>query len=85
MIGSKHEPGGRRERAGAGALWARFSGSHARTAVVALLGAGAAVAYAHFVGCKTGTCPLTSNVWTASVYGAVVGGIAGWPARARAR
>ncbi len=85
MIGSKHEPGGRLERGEAGAFWARFSGSHARTAVVALLGAGAAAGYAHFVGCNTGTCPLTSNVWTASVYGAVVGGIAGWPARVRTR
>lgn len=77
------EPGEHAERAGAGAFWARFSRSHARTATIALLGAGAAAGYAYFVGCRTGTCPLTSSIWTASLYGAVVGGVAGWPARAR--
>jgi hypothetical protein len=51
------------------------------TAVSALLGAGVAGAYAHFIGCKTGTCPLTSNVWTASLYGGLVGLFASWPAR----
>ncbi len=55
--------------------------SHARTIISALVGAVAAAAYAHLVGCRTGTCPLTSSVWTAALYGAAVGGIAGWPAR----
>lgn len=64
-------------------LWARISRSHARTAAVAVLGAAAGGAYAHFIGCKTGTCPLTSSVWTASLYGALVGGVIGWPARGR--
>lgn len=63
-------------------LWARLSRSHARTAAGAVLCAGAAAAYAHFVGCKTGTCPLTSSVWTASLYGAFVGALLGWPDRA---
>ena len=63
--------------------WARLSRSHARTAVVAFLGAAAGGAYAYFIGCKTGTCPLTSSVWTASLYGALVGGVLGWPARER--
>jgi hypothetical protein len=53
------------------------------TAAAVILGAAAAGAYAHFVGCKTGTCPLTSNVWTASLYGAFVGLVVGWPGRAR--
>ncbi|MFL5422804.1 MAG: DUF6132 family protein [Myxococcales bacterium] len=65
-----------------GTLWARFARSHARTATGALLFAAAAATYALLVGCKTGTCPLTSNVWTASLYGAVVGGLLGWPDRA---
>jgi Family of unknown function (DUF6132) len=63
-------------------LWARSSRSHARTGASALLCAGAAAAYSLLVGCKTGTCPLTSNVWTASLYGALVGGLLGWPGRA---
>ncbi len=53
------------------------------TAIVAALGAGVAWAYAYFVGCRTGTCPITSNVWTAGLYGGGVGALAGWPARRR--
>jgi len=64
-------------------LWRWFWRSHARTAVAALLCAFAAAMYAHFVGCKTGTCPLTSNVWSASLYGAGVGAVLGWPSRSR--
>jgi len=62
--------------------WAGLWRSHARTAVVAAAGAAAAAAYAHFVGCRTGTCPLTSSVWTASLYGGAVGALLGWPDRA---
>jgi hypothetical protein len=60
-----------------------FSRSHLRTAIFAALGASCAAAYAYFVGCRTGTCPITSSVWTASLYGAFVGAVAGWPGRAR--
>lgn len=65
------------------ARWARLSRSHFRTLAAALLCAGAGAAYAYFVGCRTGSCPLTSSVWSASLYGAFVGAVAGWPARAR--
>jgi hypothetical protein len=41
------------------------------------LGALAGFLYAHFIGCKTGACPLTSNVYTAALYGAVIGFLAG--------
>jgi hypothetical protein len=68
---------------GARGAWHRFSRSHLRTLAAGLLFASAAAAYAHFVGCRTGTCPLTSNVWTASLYGAFVGAIVGWPVRRR--
>lgn len=50
------------------------------TAVAAVLGAGLAGAYAHFFGCN-GTCPITSSVWTAALYGAVVGSLVAWPGR----
>ena len=63
--------------------WHRFSRSHLRTLAAGLLFASAAAAYAYLVGCRTGTCPLTSNVWTASLYGAFVGAIVGWPVRDR--
>jgi hypothetical protein len=46
-----------------------------RTALGALLGAAGGAAYAHFVGCHTGTCPLTSNVWTSALFFGVTGAI----------
>jgi hypothetical protein len=52
-----------------------------RVLLLGALGAAAGAAYAHFVGCRTGTCPLTSNVWVAAIYGASVGAVVGWPAR----
>ena len=49
-----------------------------RAAAAALLGAGLGAAYAHFIGCRTGTCPITSNVWVSTVYGGVFGALLGW-------
>ena len=47
--------------------------------VKTLLGAvvGAAIGYAmyRFVGCKTGTCPLTANPWTSMLVWGIVGAI----------
>lgn len=68
-------------RAPSASRWRRLWRSHARTAVVAIAGAAMGAAYAHFVGCATGSCPLTSNVWTASLYGGAVGSVLGWPSR----
>jgi hypothetical protein len=69
------------ERGSGRTRWSRISRSHYRTVAVALVGAGVGAAYAHFVGCTTGTCPITSNVWTAALYGGGVGALAGWPSR----
>lgn len=33
--------------------------------------------YSRFIGCRTGTCPLTSNPYSATLYGAVLGGLLG--------
>jgi hypothetical protein len=63
------------------ARWRRLSRSHLRTAIAAAIGAGAAAAYAHFVGCRTGTCLVTSTVWGASLFGGAVGAVLGWPTR----
>ncbi len=43
------------------------------------VGAGAALGYLYYrvVGCKSGTCPLTSRWWTATAYGALLGSVFG--------
>ncbi len=43
------------------------------------ISAGAALGYAYYrlVGCSTGACPITSNPWISSVYGAMIGGLFG--------
>jgi hypothetical protein len=30
-------------------------------------------AYQRFIGCRTGTCPITSNPWISTAYGALLG------------
>jgi len=39
------------------------------------IGGGLGFAYYKFIGCSTGTCPLTSNPWISSIYGAVLGAL----------
>ena len=57
----------------------RIMGSRWWALATALVGAALGAAYAHFIGCRTGTCPITSSVWTAAVYGGVFGALIGWP------
>jgi hypothetical protein len=38
-----------------------------------MLGGAAGLLYYRFVGCKTGACPLTSNPWISTLYGALIG------------
>ena len=38
-----------------------------------LIGGVLGFAYYYFVGCRTGTCPLTSNPFISTGYGAVIG------------
>ena len=39
----------------------------------ALIGGLVGFGYYKLVGCSTGTCPLTSNPWTSTLYGSVIG------------
>jgi hypothetical protein len=39
----------------------------------AILGATAGYAYYYFIGCVSGTCPITSNPWMSTGYGALLG------------
>lgn len=41
----------------------------------ALLGAVGGFAYWHFVGCQSGTCPITSSPYISTIYGAVLGAL----------
>jgi len=38
-----------------------------------LAGGGLGFAYYRLIGCKSGTCPLTSNRYSSTIYGAVIG------------
>ncbi len=57
--------------------------THWRTLAGMAVGAVLGGAYAHFVGCRTGTCPLTGNVWTAAAFFGFTGGIVGLPGPTR--
>lgn len=40
-----------------------------------LLGAAGGYAYYYFVGCVSGSCPITSNPWSSTAYGALIGAV----------
>lgn len=40
-----------------------------------VLGAIAGYAYYHFVGCASGTCPITARPLNSTLYGALMGGL----------
>ena len=40
-----------------------------------IIGATAGYAYYYFIGCVSGTCPITSNPWISTGYGALMGGL----------
>ncbi len=44
-----------------------------RAALFVIVGAALGLAYQRVIGCRTGTCPITSNPWIATIYGAVMG------------
>lgn len=43
--------------------------------VPVLLGALGGYAYYYFIGCASGTCPITSNPYISTIYGAVIGAL----------
>ncbi len=46
-----------------------------RSIVGAIIGGGLGFAYYKFVGCSSGTCPLTSNPFISTIYGLIVGAL----------
>lgn len=47
-----------------------------------VIGAGIGYAYYYFIGCTSGSCPLTSTWYITTGYGAVMGVILGLPQKA---
>ena len=44
-------------------------------------GAALGFAYYYFIGCRTGTCPISGNPYISTFYGAIVGAIWAIPSR----
>jgi len=44
-----------------------------RSIIGIIVGGGLGFAYYRLVGCSSGTCPLTSNPFISTIYGAVIG------------
>ncbi|MDZ7264247.1 MAG: DUF6132 family protein [candidate division KSB1 bacterium] len=42
-------------------------------AIATVIGGSVGYAYYHFIGCQSGTCPITSNPWISTSYGALLG------------
>ncbi len=40
-----------------------------------LIGAVGGYLYWRFVGCSSGTCPITASPWTSTIWGAAIGGL----------
>lgn len=49
---------------------------HKLTIIGVILGAISGYFYYDFIGCSTGTCPITSKPLNSTLYGAVMGGLA---------
>jgi hypothetical protein len=43
-----------------------------------VIGGAGGYAYYRFVGCSTGSCPITSNPYSSIIYGMLIGGLIGW-------
>jgi len=48
-----------------------------------LIGAALGYTYWYYIGCTTGTCPITSNPYTTTGYGALMGAIFAFPSKSK--
>lgn len=49
-----------------------------RVAIFGGIGAGLGFAYYYFIGCYSGTCPISSNPYISTLYGFVMGAVLAW-------
>ncbi|WP_435356232.1 DUF6132 family protein [Emticicia sp. SJ17W-69] len=52
-----------------------FINKHKLTIIGVTIGAIGGYLYYHFVGCASGTCPITSKPLNSTIYGAVMGSL----------
>ncbi len=53
----------------------KFILAHKLTVIGIFLGAVGGFLYYHYVGCASGTCPITSKPLNSTLYGAMMGGL----------
>lgn len=54
---------------------------YTKLSIAAVIGSLLGFAYYYYVGCATGTCPITSNPYISTAYGAVLGLIYAFPSK----
>lgn len=52
-----------------------------KLSIAVVLGAIGGYAYYYFIGCNSGTCPLTSNWVITTLYGSSIGLVLGFPTK----
>ena len=53
----------------------KFAKKHLLTIIGVIIGALTGFLYWKFVGCKSGSCAITSNPYNSTIYGAAMGGL----------
>jgi len=58
-----------------------FSKTIMRLSFGVVLGSSLGYAYYYFIGCNSGTCPITSNPVNSTAYGTMMGLVIFWPTK----
>jgi len=52
-----------------------------KTTLPVIIGGILGYAYYHFIGCRTGSCPISGNPYVSTVYGSLVGLVFAFPVK----